>query len=105
MPSKSKRLYMWCNLLFFCVNREMHEARPSLMRVPDLCYLIYDICDDATLLRLSMTCKFNRRQLLGETNQERKGLMLVSSRAQSKGYVVRILEYKYRAAAKKLDLI
>ena len=29
----------------------------TMMHVPDLCYLMFDICDDGTLLKLSMTCK------------------------------------------------
>jgi len=57
-----------------------------VMRVPDLCYLIYDYCDDGTMHRLSMTCKFQRKQLLSESPP---------ARSVSKGYLVRILKFKY----------
>ena len=44
------------------LDRTKHEARTfSMMRVPDLCYLVYDLCDDGSLLKLSMTCHYNRR--------------------------------------------
>lgn len=67
------------------------------MRVPDLCYLIFDLCDDGTLVRLAMTCSFNRRQLVSQDASQ--------SRALAKGYLVRILHHKYEVAARKLDLI
>ena len=30
----------------------------KVMRVPDLCYLVYDYCDAGSLHKLAMTCKF-----------------------------------------------
>ena len=40
------------------------KVTSRLMKIPDLCYLIFDLCDDNSLVRLSMTCTFNRRQLI-----------------------------------------
>ena len=42
------------------------KGTSRLMRVPDLCYLIFDLCDDSSLLRLSMTCTLNRQQLVSQ---------------------------------------
>lgn len=67
------------------------------MRVPDLCYLVYDYCDSGSLHKLSMTCKFQQRQLLSESPQEGRSLI--------KGYLVRILKFKYEMAARQLDVI
>ena len=40
------------------------KVTSRLMRIPDLCYLIFDLCDDNSLVRLSMICTFNHRQLI-----------------------------------------
>jgi len=34
------------------------------MRIPDLCYLVFDYCDNETLRKLSMTCHLHKKQLL-----------------------------------------
>jgi len=33
------------------------KLKLSVLRVPDLCFVVYDFCDDSTLRKLSMTCK------------------------------------------------
>ena len=73
------------------LDRNKHEWKFSMMRVPDLCYLVYDLCDDSSLLKLSMPCHYNRRQLMSPDPS--------NSRALLKGYLVRILNYKYKVAA------
>ena len=40
---------------------QLGPRKQSLMRIPDLCFVIYDFCDNATLLKLSMTCKYTRK--------------------------------------------
>lgn len=58
--------------------------------------IIYDYCDSATLFTLSMTCSKIKNNLLSESTQDR---------AIKKGYLVRILKFKYDAAAARLKNI
>lgn len=55
---------------------------------------MYDYCHDDTLLKLSMTCKKVRLVLTGEKTAER---------AIKRGYLVRILKFKYKRAGARLE--
>ena len=62
----------------------------------DLADLIYSFCESATLFNLSMTCSRVKFHLTCED---------ISNRAIKKGYLVRILKYKYSEAANRLKCI
>ena len=66
-----------------------------MIEVLDLAGVICDFCDDATLLKLSMVSRQMRVMLTDDS----------SDRQVKKGYHVRILKYKYRVAATKLDRV
>lgn len=56
--------------------------------------LIFEFCDSATLFTLSMTCTKIRTHLTSENLQDR---------AMRKGYLIKILKYKYSEAANRLQ--
>ena len=58
--------------------------------------MVFDFCNDGALLRLSQTDTFVRRLLMNSQ---------ANSRSNRKGLLVRILNHKYKVAAKRLDRI
>ena len=67
-----------------------------LVQTIDLADIIFSYCDDKTLFTLSMTCG----KLHVYLNCEK-----TDSRAVKKGYLVRILKFKYKEAAQRLTAI
>ena len=67
-----------------------------IAHIPDLVTIVLDFCDDSTMVRLSMVDTYLRKLLINQAP---------SSRSTKKGYLVRILNHKYRVAAQRLDRI
>ena len=61
-----------------------------IAHIPDLVTIVLDFCDDSTILRLSMVDSFLRKLLINQAP---------SSRSINKGYLVRILNHKFKVAA------
>jgi hypothetical protein len=57
-----------------------------IVQIVDLACIVYDYCSDGSLLKLSMTCKKIRQTLTSEN---------INERALKRGYLIRILKYKY----------
>lgn len=58
--------------------------------------LIFEFCDSATLFILSMTCTRMKHHLTSENVQDR---------AVKRGYLVKILKFKYSEATNRLKSI
>ena len=76
--------------------RETHVRAVCIVHIPDLATLVLDYCDDSTMLRLSMVDAYLRKLLINQAP---------SSRSIKKGYLVRILNHKFKVAAQRLDRI
>lgn len=59
----------------------------------DVADQFFDFCEDSTLFALSMTCTRVKHHLTSENTADR---------AIKKGYLVRILKFKYSEAANRL---
>lgn len=68
---------------------------PKLMlQMLDLTDIIFEYCDSQSLFKLSMTCSRVNHQLTSENLQDR---------ALKKGYLLRILKFKYSEASSRLN--
>ena len=47
----------------FCY-RERHEKAVCVVHIPDLAFMIFDFCDEGTLLKLTLVDTFLRKQLM-----------------------------------------
>ena len=70
-----------------------NKTGTKVMLIPDLICQICDFCEGGELLHLSLSNKYLRSFLMG------------NERAQKRGYLLTILNYKYNVAASRLENI